>query len=104
MKTCQDHQESVPEPIAMAVSTGSLHSYQKEKLESPAEKKTELLNIYSQEGQRGADQRRVSELMTLTYEPQRRDIDATPPLGVSVTERVAIPLHAEVFTSLILFY
>lgn len=47
------------------------------------EKKRELLTIYSQEGQRAAEQRRVSELMTLTYEPQRRDINATPSPSVS---------------------
>uniref|UniRef100_A0A672J7H0 Uncharacterized protein n=1 Tax=Salarias fasciatus TaxID=181472 RepID=A0A672J7H0_SALFA len=47
------------------------------------EKKRELLTIYSQEGQRGADHRRVSELMTLLYEQQRRDINATPPPNMS---------------------
>uniref|UniRef100_A0A672HBJ7 Sterile alpha motif domain containing 3 n=1 Tax=Salarias fasciatus TaxID=181472 RepID=A0A672HBJ7_SALFA len=51
------------------------------------EKKRELLTIYSQEGQRGADHRRVSELMTSLQ--QRRDINATPPPNVRLTERMA---------------
>lgn len=54
-----------------------------ENRESLNEKKRELLSIYSQEGQRGADQRRVGDLMTLMYEPQRSDINATPSLSVS---------------------
>lgn len=51
--------------------------------ESLYEKKRELLTIYSQEGQRGADQSGVSDLMTLMYEPQRRDINATPSPSMS---------------------
>uniref|UniRef100_A0A9J8DLI9 Uncharacterized protein n=1 Tax=Cyprinus carpio carpio TaxID=630221 RepID=A0A9J8DLI9_CYPCA len=46
--------------------------------ESLYEKKIELMTIYSKEGQRGADQKRVIDLMTLLYEQQRRDINTTP--------------------------
>ena len=54
-----------------------------ENRESLSEKKRELLMIYSLEGQRAADQRRVNDLMTVTYEPQRRDLNATPSLSMS---------------------
>lgn len=47
------------------------------------EKKRELLTIYSQEGQKGGDQSRVNDFMTLMYEPQRRDINATPSPSMS---------------------
>lgn len=40
------------------------------------------MTIYSKEGQRGADQRRVNDLMRLTHEPLCRDVNATPPLSV----------------------
>uniref|UniRef100_A0A8D0CSK2 Uncharacterized protein n=1 Tax=Sander lucioperca TaxID=283035 RepID=A0A8D0CSK2_SANLU len=58
-----------------------------ENRESLCEKKTELLTIFSQEGPRAAEHRRVGELMSLTYEPQRRDINATPPPTLLDLER-----------------
>lgn len=54
-----------------------------ETLESLYEKQRELLNIYSQEGQRGADQKRVNDLMALLYMQQRHNINATPSPSMS---------------------
>lgn len=51
--------------------------------ESLYEKQIELMTIYSKEGQRGADQKRVSDLMTLLYEQQRCDINTTPSPNMS---------------------
>ncbi|XP_041824837.1 uncharacterized protein LOC121629269 [Melanotaenia boesemani] len=58
-----------------------------ENRESLLEKKRELMTIYSLEGQRAADQRRVDDLMTVTYEPQRRDLNATPSPSMSQLQR-----------------
>ncbi|KAG5280377.1 hypothetical protein AALO_G00088410 [Alosa alosa] len=47
------------------------------------EKKRELLSIFSHEGSRAANQRRVAELMSETYISQRSDINGFPPPSVS---------------------
>ncbi|XP_068433920.1 uncharacterized protein [Clinocottus analis] len=54
-----------------------------ENRESLYHKKEELKTIYSQEGQKGADQKRVNDLMVLMYELQRREINATPSPSMS---------------------
>ncbi|XDV33478.1 hypothetical protein PO909_003877 [Leuciscus waleckii] len=61
-----------------------------ENRESLYEKKIELMTIYSKEGQRGADQKRVNDLMTLLYEQQRRDINATPSPTLSDLQRIEL--------------
>jgi len=49
-----------------------------ENRESLHEKKMELKTIYSKEGQRCVDQKQVNDLITLLYDQQSRDINATP--------------------------
>jgi len=49
-----------------------------ENRESLHEKKMELKTIYSKEGQRCVDQKQVNDLITLLYEQQSHDINATP--------------------------
>jgi len=49
---------------------------------SLSEKKEELKRIFTQEGQNGADRARVNELMMITYEAQRRDINTSPALSI----------------------
>ena len=56
---------------------------QGETRESLLEKKRELLLIFSHEGTRAANQRRVAELMSETYISQRSDINGFPPPSVS---------------------
>uniref|UniRef100_A0A8C9XE83 Uncharacterized protein n=1 Tax=Sander lucioperca TaxID=283035 RepID=A0A8C9XE83_SANLU len=75
--------EEMPGPSTKCAKTDSYGCVNWQPLGLPEE----LLTIFSQEGPRAAEHRRVGELMSLTYEPQRRDINATPPPTLLDLER-----------------
>lgn len=86
-------ENSTPTPKCAKIDSYGCVNWQPQELpegesqDSLQEKKKELISTYSQQGQRAAEQRRVGELMELTYVQQRREINGTPSRSVSELQK-----------------